>query len=207
MANSIPKYHIQNVSFLGSFPTVEKAPVLELPEFAFIGRSNVGKSSLINYLCNRKKLAKTSSTPGKTRHINLFQVEEDWVLADLPGYGYAKISKKMREKWGRMIELYLLKRSMLSCVFLLIDSRIPAQPMDLDMIDWLGEHQIPFILIFTKTDKPKPLELNIKMVAFFAELRESWEEIPHHILTSSIKDKGREEIIDLVHSVVQSSKL
>jgi len=206
MANSVPKYHIQNVSFLGSFPTVEKAPVLELPEFAFIGRSNVGKSSLINYLCNRKKLAKTSSTPGKTQHINLFQVEEDWVLADLPGYGYAKISKKMREKWGRMIEQYLLRRSMLSCVFLLIDSRIPAQPIDLDMIDWLGEHQIPFILIFTKTDKLKPLELKNKMVAFFAELRETWEKMPHHILTSSIKDKGREEIIDLVHSVVQSSK-
>ena len=205
MSNSIPKYHIQHVNFIGSFPTVEKAPDWALPEFAFIGRSNVGKSSLINYLCNRQKLAKTSSTPGKTQLINLFQVEEDWVLADLPGYGYAKISKKMRQKWGRMIEQYLLKRQNLACVFLLIDSRIAAQPIDLDMIDWLGEHQVPFVIIFTKTDKLKQEELKNNMVAFFSELRASWEEMPHHILTSSLKNSGKEEIIDLIKEVVNNN--
>ena len=202
MSNTIPKYHIQDVAFLGSFPSVEKAPVVSLPEFAFIGRSNVGKSSLINYICNRKKLAKTSSTPGKTQFINLFKVEEKWVLADLPGYGYAKISKKMRAKWGRMIEQYLLRREMLGCVFLLIDARVPAQEIDLDMIDWLGSNQIPFVLVFTKTDKLKPQQLKDNMVAFFSNLRETWEQMPHHILSSSLKGKGKEEIMDLIQNVV-----
>jgi len=202
MSNSVPKYHIQNVSFLGSFPNIEKAPKTELPEFCFIGRSNVGKSSLINYICNRKKLAKTSSTPGKTQHINLYNVEDNWVLADLPGYGYAKISKKMRSKWGRMIEQYLLRREMLCCVFLLIDSRIPAQSIDLEMIDWLGEHQIPFILIFTKTDKLKTKELQTSTVAFYSHLKETWEELPQHIITSAEKGRGREQILDLITDVI-----
>ncbi len=202
MANTIPKYHIQNVRFLGSFPQVEKTPDSSLPEFAFVGRSNVGKSSLINYLCSRKKLAKTSSTPGKTQLINLFNVEEKWILADLPGYGYAKISKKTRAKWGRMIEQYLLRRPNLTCVFLLIDSRIPLQSIDLDMINWLGEHRVPFILVFTKIDKVKPQELNNKLVEFFVPLKETWEELPHSILTSSNKDKGREELLDFIESII-----
>lgn len=202
MANTIPKYHIQNVSFLGSFPQVEKAPDISLPEFAFVGRSNVGKSSLINYICTRKKLAKTSSTPGKTQLINLFNVEDKWILADLPGYGYAKISKKTRAKWGRMIEQYLLRRSNLTCIFLLIDSRIPLQAIDLDMINWLGEHRVPFIMVFTKTDKVKPNALNNKLVEFFAPLKETWEEMPHSILTSAIKDKGREELLDFIEDII-----
>ncbi len=202
MANSVPNYHIQNVEFKGSFPKVKMAPKFELPEFAFIGRSNVGKSSLINYICQRKKLAKTSSTPGKTQHINLFNVEDEWILADLPGYGYAKVSKKLRGKWGSMIERYLLERENLTCVFLLIDSRIPPQDIDIDMINWLGEHQVPFILIFTKTDKVKPMVLQQNLVNFFAPLREMWETLPEYILTSSIKDKGRTELLDFIHDII-----
>lgn len=202
MTNNVPNYHIQHVEFLGSFPKVSMAPSSSLPEFAFVGRSNVGKSSLINYLCNRKKLAKTSSTPGKTQHINLFDVEKKWILADLPGYGYARISKKMREKWGKMIENYLIERSNLCCTFLLIDSRIPPQDIDIDMINWLGEHQVPFILIFTKTDKMKPMALQENIVRFFAPLRESWETLPEYIMTSSVKDKGRGEVLEFINDVI-----
>lgn len=202
MSKSVPNYHIQNVNFVGSYPKVSMAPESSLHEFAFIGRSNVGKSSLINYLCNRKKLAKTSSTPGKTQLINLFNVEDRWILADLPGYGYARISKKTREKWGKMIEQYLINRANLACVFLLIDSRIPPQDIDLDMINWLGEHQVPFILIFTKTDKMKPMALQDNLVRFFAPLRETWEVLPEYILTSSAKDRGRKEVIDFINDIV-----
>lgn len=205
MSNIVPNHHIQDVEFLGSFPDVKKAPVLTYPEFAFIGRSNVGKSSLINYICNRKKLAKTSSTPGKTQLINLFEVEKSWVLADLPGYGYAKISKTTREKWGKMIEKYLIQRELLYCVFLLIDSRIPPQDVDIDMINWLGEHQVPFILIFTKTDKVKPMTLQTNINNFFAPLKETWETLPEYILTSSLKDKGRSDIIEFINDIIAQS--
>ena len=206
MPKIVPNYHIQEVNFIGSFTDVKKTPLLDSPEFAFIGRSNVGKSSLINYLCKRKKLAKTSSTPGKTQLINLFDVESKWVLADLPGYGYAKISKTTRERWGKMIERYLLEREKLCSVFLLIDSRIPPQEIDIEMINWLGEKQISFILIFTKTDKMKPMELQNNLVKFFAHLREKWETMPDYILTSSIKDKGRNEIIDFINDMVEFKK-
>jgi GTP-binding protein len=206
MPKIVPNYHIQEVNFIGSFTDVKKTPLLESPEFAFIGRSNVGKSSLINYLCKRKKLAKTSSTPGKTQLINLFDVEGKWILADLPGYGYAKISKTTRERWGKMIERYLLEREKLCSVFLLIDSRIPPQEIDIEMINWLGEKQIPFILIFTKTDKMKPMELQNNLVKFFAHLRDKWETLPEYILTSSIKDKGRNEIIDFINDTVEFKK-
>ena len=206
MPKIVPNYHIQEVNFIGSFTDVKKTPLLESPEFAFIGRSNVGKSSLINYLCKRKKLAKTSSTPGKTQLINLFDVEGKWILADLPGYGYAKISKTTRDRWGKMIERYLLEREKLCSVFLLIDSRIPPQEIDIEMINWLGEKQIPFILIFTKTDKMKPMELQNNLVKFFAHLRDKWETLPEYILTSSIKDKGRNEIIDFINDTVEFKK-
>lgn len=206
MPKIVPNYHIQEVNFIGSYTDVKKTPLLESPEFAFIGRSNVGKSSLINYLCKRKKLAKTSSTPGKTQLINLFDVEGKWILADLPGYGYAKISKTTRERWGKMIERYLLEREKLCSVFLLIDSRIPPQEIDIEMINWLGEKQIPFILIFTKTDKMKPMELQNNLVKFFAHLRDKWETLPEYILTSSIKDKGRNEIIDFINDTVEFKK-
>lgn len=202
MPNTVPNYHLQNITFLGSFPDVDKAPKTDLPEFAFIGRSNVGKSSLINYLCHRKNLAKTSSTPGKTQLINLFNVEDKWMLADLPGYGYAKISKKMREKWGKMIENYLISRADLCCVFVLIDIRIPPQEIDIDMVNWLGEHQIPFLLIFTKADKVKRAEMNTNLIAFFNRLREHWAELPEYLVSSSNKDLGRHEILEFIYNTI-----
>lgn len=204
MPNTIPNYHIQNVTFLGSFPQADKAPQLSFPEFAFIGRSNVGKSSLINYLCQRKSLAKTSSTPGKTQLINLFNVEDRWILADLPGYGYAKISKTTREKWGKMIEMYLLTRSNLYCVFILIDIRIPPQDIDIEMVNWLGEHEIPFLIIFTKADKVKNAGMNQNLIAFFHRLREQWSELPEYIVSSSNKDLGRFEIMDFINTAIKS---
>lgn len=207
MANNVPNTHIQNVKFIGSYPDVSSAPKLGLPEFAFIGRSNVGKSSLINYICRRKNLARTSSTPGKTQLINLFEVESIWVLADLPGYGYAKVSKKKRQQWSRMIEDYLLNREMLFCVFILIDSRIPPQQIDLDMINWLGKNEVPFIIIFTKTDKTKHEILQQRLVEFFHELRDTWETLPHHIVTSSIKDVGRDELLEIINDAIDTYQI
>jgi len=177
------------------------APKLDLPEFAFIGRSNVGKSSLINYLCDRKKLAKTSSTPGKTQLINLFEVDKKWVLADLPGYGYARISKKMRAKWSVMIEAYLQQRERLATVFLLVDSRVSPQQSDLDQITWLGEHHIPFSIIFTKADKLKPTELKHNIANFMAAMSEIFDEEPNHFITSSSGRLGAEDVLDFINYV------
>ncbi|MCB0636002.1 MAG: YihA family ribosome biogenesis GTP-binding protein, partial [Lewinella sp.] len=144
---------ILSATFIGSFPEHKLAPGDGLPEFAFIGRSNVGKSSLINMLVERKGLAHTSNVPGKTQHLNFYQINEEWYLVDLPGYGYARVPKKLRQKWQGMIRSYLLERPALVCVFVLIDSNIPPQANDLNFINWLGEHGVPFIVIFTKTDR------------------------------------------------------
>ena len=144
---------------MGTFPKVELCPTTKLPEFAFIGRSNVGKSSLINMLCGRKALAKTSSTPGETQAINLFEINGNWQLADLPGYGYAKVSKSIREQFGFMIKNYLKLRTNLFCTFILIDVRLSPQEVDLEMINWMGENEVPFYIVFTKTDKLKVKEL------------------------------------------------
>ncbi|MCL4142226.1 UNVERIFIED_CONTAM: hypothetical protein GTU68_051665, partial [Idotea baltica] len=147
--------NINTVKFFKSSPSLNQCPPPDLPEFAFIGRSNVGKSSLINMLCGRKQIAKTSSTPGKTQLINHFLVDEQWYIVDLPGYGYAKVSKKERLKWKHFIDAYLINRPSLQCVLLLIDVRIPAQKSDIEFANWLGEHGIPFVIVFTKSDKLK----------------------------------------------------
>lgn len=203
MTKSVPNHNIHNISFLGSFPNVSKCPEKNLPEFAFIGRSNVGKSSLINYLCDRRKLAKTSGTPGKTQLINLFEIDDKWILADLPGYGYARISKKMRAKWSTMIDQYLRKRENLVTVFILIDSRVAPMQSDLDQIEWLGTNSIPFSLIFTKADKLKPRELKKNIGDFLAKLGSIYETLPNHFTTSSSDRLGGEEVLDYISFVAQ----
>ena len=173
-----------------------------MPEFAFIGRSNVGKSSLINMLCMNGNLAKTSATPGKTRLINHYRINESWYLVDLPGYGYAKVSKGTRRDFEKTLFNYLCKRENLYCVFVLIDSRIPPQANDLEFISRLGELQIPFAIVFTKTDKTTQKQLNDNTRAFKNELLKTWEELPACFYTSSTTKRGREEIIEFIAQVI-----
>lgn len=189
---------IQHVAFAGSYPRETLCPKDGKPEFAFIGRSNVGKSSLINMLCGRKAIAHTSKKPGKTQLLNYFLVDSSWYLVDLPGYGYAKISKRQRQQWEKMIQNYLVKRPTLQCAFVLIDSRIPPQKIDLEFINWLGEMQIPFVLAFTKSDKPKPRQLEENIETFRATLLEQWETLPQQFVTSAVQGTGKEEILDFI---------
>lgn len=185
---------IQTADYQGSFIKVEDCPKSTLPEFAFIGRSNVGKSSLINYLTGRKKLSKVSVTPGKTKTINYFLINKHIHLVDLPGYGYAKTSKTEREKWDAMIRGYLTRREQLLYVCLLIDSRIPPQKIDLDFINWMGEKRVPFFIIFTKADKPGTKEISATVQRFRHEMLKSWEELPPFFVTSAEKKHGKEEV-------------
>lgn len=171
------------------------------PEYAFIGRSNVGKSSLINMLTGRKGLAMTSSTPGKTLLINHFLINDEWFLVDLPGYGYAKRGKKAMEKLRNLIEYYVLERQQLTCLFVLIDSRLPPQTIDLEFIEWLGEEGIPFGIIFTKADKNKRNELKKNVDGFLNTLRAHWDELPPHFVTSSEKGTGRNEVLDYIEQI------
>jgi GTP-binding protein len=189
---------IHTADFLVSNTDPKKCPAPDKPEYAFIGRSNVGKSSLINMLLGRKALAKTSSTPGKTRLINHFVVNNEWYLVDLPGYGYARISKTEREKWEGMIRTYLLRRESLVHTFILIDSRIEPKQSDIDFINWFGEEQLPFVLVFTKSDKLGTNTLASNISAFKAKLSETWEELPPSIVSSSEDGRGREEILSLI---------
>jgi GTP-binding protein len=170
-----------------------------LPEYAFIGRSNVGKSSLINMLTARKKLARTSAAPGKTRLINHFRINNEWFLADLPGYGYAKVSKKERESFARMIEEYATLRRNLVCFFVLVDARIPPQQLDLDFIEWLGDSNLPFVIVLTKVDKVNQKEKAKNLKALKEALSEQWEELPLVFESSAVKGTGREEIIRFIH--------
>lgn len=186
---------IKSTEFKGSFPSLQQCPETKLPEFAFIGRSNVGKSSLINLLVRNKKMAKVSGTPGKTQLINFFEINQSWYLVDLPGYGYAKVSKTARVGFKKMIYDYLEKRPQIRNVFVLIDSRVPTQKQDLDFINWLGSKSIPFIIIFTKTDGLKSIELKEKVATFGADLLEYWEELPFCITSSAKKKIGRKEIL------------
>ena len=178
-----------------------KCPSPTLPEYAFIGRSNVGKSSLINMLVNNKKLAKTSSKPGKTQTINHFLINKNWYLVDLPGYGYASISKAMREKWQKMISDYLLKRENLQVIFVLVDSRLEPQKIDLEFIRNLGEHGVPFSIIFTKTDKISISKVQSNVQKFYNKLAEEWEEMPYRMLSSSETGKGKEEILNYIEQI------
>jgi len=189
---------IKTITFLQSEVDWRKAPPPSLPEYAFIGRSNVGKSSLINMLANNKTIAKTSSKPGKTQTINHFLVNNAWYLVDLPGYGYAKISKTMREKWVKMIHDYLVLRENLQMVFVLIDARLEPQRNDLEFINSLGERQIPFALIFTKSDKLSALRVLQNVDAFKQAMLETWEELPPLFVSSATSGKGKMEILDYI---------
>lgn len=191
---------IKNASFISSSHNVTQCPKGELPEYAFIGRSNVGKSSLINMLTERKNLAKTSSTPGKTRLINHFNIDNKWFLADLPGYGYAKVSKKQRENFAKMIEQYATLRNNLVCFCVLIDARIPPQQIDLDFIEWLGDSNLPFVIVYTKIDKVSQKEKSKTITQMHKELSEYWEEMPLMLETSAVKGTGREELLNFIES-------
>jgi GTP-binding protein len=197
--------NIQSVEYRGSFPEVALCPKDDRPEFAFIGRSNVGKSSLINALTYRKEVAHTSKKPGKTQLINYFLVNHDWYLVDLPGYGYAKISKKKRKAWEKMIEAYLIKRYSLQCAFVLIDANIPPQEIDVEFINWLGERRIPFVLVYTKTDKSKPKEIEANIAAIREELLKYWHDLPQEFITSSRDATGTEEILTFIEDVIKES--
>ena len=192
---------IKTSVFTLSSPTVESCPKDFLPEYAFIGRSNVGKSSLINMLCNHKGLAKTSATPGKTLLINHFLINKEWYLVDLPGYGFAKRSKTIQQKIENMINSYLLMRQQLANVFVLIDIRHAPQKIDRDFIDWLGESSIPFSLIFTKADKLSNQKAKENVQKYMDSLRDVWEELPPYFVTSSEKKTGRDEVLNYIDSI------
>jgi GTP-binding protein len=201
--------NILSSNYLISSPNYRICPPADRPEYAFIGRSNVGKSSLINMLCNKKDLAKTSANPGKTQLINHFAIEskeadskkeskQKWYLVDLPGYGFAKVSANQRKKWEHMIEDYLRLRENLVNTFVLIDSRLNPQKLDLDFINRLGSWQIPFTIIFTKADKETQKLVSQHVNEFLLAMRESWQVLPVHIVTSTIKKMGRAEILDTI---------
>jgi GTP-binding protein len=193
---------IVQASYLISSPSVEKCPNPDKAEYAFIGRSNVGKSSLINMLCNKKELAKVSSSPGKTQMINHFIItssdKKEWYLVDLPGYGYAKRSIKQRNSWQKMIEGYLKGRENLVNLFVLIDSRISPQQIDLDFINKLGEWQMPFAIVFTKADKSTQRETANNVNDFLKELLKTWEEPPPHFVTSAVKRTGSRQLLSFI---------
>ncbi|WP_198664764.1 ribosome biogenesis GTP-binding protein YihA/YsxC [Lewinella sp. IMCC34191] len=194
---------IHTSTFASSHARVHQAPKDGKPEFAFIGRSNVGKSSLINMLTQRKELAHTSGKPGKTQLLNYYLINQSWYLTDLPGYGYAKQSKKTRAKWETRTENYFLKRDTLVSTFVLIDSNIPPQQIDLDFVNWLGEHGVPFVLAFTKTDRKKARD-GEHMESFQNALKESWEELPPVFATSALKETGREEVLEYIETALNA---
>jgi len=195
---------IKKAEFTLSAPMVSICPQDTKPEYAFIGRSNVGKSSLINMLTNNKKLAKTSATPGKTLLINHFIINNEWYLVDLPGYGYAKRSKKEIEKLDQMIRGYILQREQLVNVFVLVDIRLEPQKIDLDFIEWLGMSSIPFAIVFTKADKLSVGKASANVEAYKKKLLETWEELPPIFLTSSEKRQGRDDVLDYIEQINQS---
>ena len=197
---------IKSAKFIISNTDVRKCPKDLLPEYAFIGRSNVGKSSLINMLTNHRHLAKTSGKPGKTQLINHFLINEEWFLVDLPGYGYAKVSKDKRQTFQKFIKDYFEQRRQLACSFVLIDSRHEAQKIDLEFMHYLGESQIPFCIIFTKSDKLKPSSLKANIEKYKTELLKTWEELPPYFISSSIDKSGREEILEFIDDVNKDLK-
>lgn len=198
--------NINSAVFVISNTKVEKCPPTDLPEYAFIGRSNVGKSSLINMLTAQKGLAMTSATPGKTILINHFLINNEWYLVDLPGYGYASRGKKQKEELTRIINDYVLSREQLILLFVLIDSRLEPQKIDLEFISWLGENSIPFVIIFTKADKLSKTKVMTNVTTFMNTLSEEWEELPPHFISSSEKRTGRETILDYIDEINRSLK-
>jgi GTP-binding protein len=192
---------IKSAEFVMSNSDVAKCPKDRLPEYAFIGRSNVGKSSLINMLMQRKSLAKTSGRPGKTQLINHFLVNKNWYLVDLPGYGYARVSKSSKKVFQKFITSYFQKREQMILAFVLIDCRLEPQPIDQEFMEWMGENQIPFSIIFTKADKLKPNALARNIEVYVQKMLETWEEIPQYFITSSSKDQGRDELLNYIGSI------
>jgi GTP-binding protein len=192
---------IKKAEYIISSPDLASCPKPDRPEYAFLGRSNVGKSSLINMITGQKNLAKTSSAPGKTQLINHFSIESGegpWYLVDLPGYGYAKVSAAQRKKWSKMIEEYIRQRENLGLLFLLIDARHKPQQMDLEFINRLGEWQVPFCLVFTKADKETQRVVAQHVREFLAEMKKNWAELPPHFVTSSEKRMGRDALLRLI---------
>ncbi len=192
---------IKTAEFVISNSEVARCPDTSIPEYAFIGRSNVGKSSLINMLTNRKNLAKTSGRPGKTQLINHFLINGTWHLVDLPGYGYARVSKSIKKTFQKFITAYFEQRKQMLCAFVLIDSRHKAQAIDLEFMAWLGEHQIPFCIIFTKADKLKPKALERNIEAYKEQMLEIWEEMPQYFITSAENGTGQEEVLEYIESI------
>lgn len=197
---------ITSAEFVCSNSDHKKCPDTGLPEFAFIGRSNVGKSSLINSLTGKKGLAKTSATPGKTQLINHFIINDSWYLVDLPGYGYAKVSQTERLKWKKMINDYLKNRDKLFCTFVLVDSRLEPQQIDIEFINFLGESGIPFAIILTKTDKLTKNELSKSLAQYKKKLLEWWEELPPIFLTSAEKGNGKEEVLEYIGEIMANAE-
>lgn len=195
---------IKEAQFVMSNSEVRKCPKPDRPEYAFIGRSNVGKSSLINMLTNKKSLAKTSGKPGKTRLINHFLINKEWYLVDLPGYGFAKVPKAERMKWETMLRNYILKRENLYCLFVLIDSRHEPQAVDLEFMEWLGISEIPFNIVFTKTDKLKPSELEANLKLYEEKMFETWEQMPGYFISSAETNAGKNEILSFINEVNKS---
>ena len=195
---------IKSAEYTASYVDVEKCPKPEVPEFAFIGRSNVGKSSLINYLCGRKKLSKVSNTPGKTQTINYFIINDQLNFVDLPGYSFAKVSIEMRNKWNNMIRNYILHREQLMYVCQLIDARIPPQKIDLEFIGWMGKNHVPLIVIFTKADKQGSKEVTSNIQAFKNALLKEWDELPVIFVTSSEKKSGGERVLEFMETATKN---
>ena len=197
---------IKSADFVISNTDIDKCPKERIPEYAFIGRSNVGKSSLINMLTGRKSLAKTSGKPGKTQLINHFKINDNWFLVDLPGYGYAKVSKKDRSIFAKFIYEYLEKRENLICTFVLVDSRHEPQKIDMLFMEWLGQNQIPFVIVFTKMDKLSSSQLNKNMSKYKAEMLKTWEDIPQTFRSSAESGLGKSEILKFIEQTNSSVK-
>lgn len=196
--------NIKSADFIISNTDVAKCPGGSMPEYAFIGRSNVGKSSLINMLTERRKLAKTSATPGKTLLINHFLINNEWYIVDLPGYGYAKRNGKTTMQIKSIIENYILRRKQMTCLFMLIDSRLKPQAIDLAFMEWLGENGVPFAIVFTKTDKLSNSQMASNIARYMEKLKEQWEELPPYFATSAETRRGRNELLDYIESINNS---
>ena len=192
---------IYDAKYVGSYPSEAKCPITEQPEYAFIGRSNVGKSSLINTLLGRNELARTSKKPGKTQLLNFYHIENAWYLVDLPGYGYAKVSKSSRRKWLQMVQGYLKNRPNLICTFLLIDANVPPQEKDMEFIDYLGLKGIPFVIVYTKTDRLKEEILESNIETFRSAMLKTWESMPQEFISSSVNKKGRENLMAFIEEL------
>lgn len=195
---------IKSAQYLMSNDDFRKCPKPDMPEFAFIGRSNVGKSSLINMLTSNSRLAKTSASPGKTQKINHFVINNSWYLVDLPGYGYAKVSKSQREVFRKMIEGYILNRQNLVNIFVLVDCRLEPQQIDVEFINWLGANRVPFTIIFTKSDKIGTNVLASKIDAYREHLLQTWETLPDILVSSAVSKMGQDEILDYIQNIINS---